>query len=384
MGYNANRAKAKDLYEQMKALVEKPGLMSRADEVEFYRLERDIQYLRDKEPTTSYNGVFDLKKITGYQRDRIEKITLCEFLRKGTVPDELLPLIKPVSVRLAQQSTTTTAGGHTIPQGFVHDLEIALKDHGGMWENARIVKTERGGTTAWGYTNDSSNKAFIIDESSDGTTGSASVVFGQKEFVGYKYTSGVIQVPNELLEDSELFSEEFINVLSERIFRGTNEHFSTGDGTGKPKGLTTSAVYGGTSASGTINYNDFVELKHSVDPGYWSKGSWMFHPSVLKQAELAKDDSNQPVFRNLDNGIILGRPFVINQDLPEHTAGNKSIFFGDFSKYIIRQARELRIVRFPNRYADLDQTAFAVFLRVDGDILNAGTNPIKFLRVAAT
>jgi hypothetical protein len=44
----------------------------------------------------------------------------------------------------------------------------------------------------------------------------------------------------------------------------------------------------------------------------------------------------------------------------------------------------MRIVRLNERYAELDQTAFAVFFRVDGDLLNGGTNPVKYLRVATT
>src|SRR5690606_9269747 len=96
-------------------------------------------------------------------------------------------------------------------------------------------------------------------------------------------------------------------------------------------------------------------------------------------------------FRDGAPATILGHPYTINQDMASLVGAETSaddnkkiVLFGDIQKYIIRQVRNMRIVRLNERYGELDQTAFVVFFRVDGDLLDAGTHPVKFLRVSTT
>jgi HK97 family phage major capsid protein len=57
------------------------------------------------------------------------------------------------------------------------------------------------------------------------------------------------------------------------------------------------------------------------------------------------------------------------------TISAKSILFGDFSKYLIRDVRDFTLLRLDERYAEFLQVAFLAFMRSDGDLLNAGTVP---------
>jgi HK97 family phage major capsid protein len=75
---------------------------------------------------------------------------------------------------------------------------------------------------------------------------------------------------------------------------------------------------------------------------------------------------------------ILGYPYIINQSMTTPATGVKSILFGDFSKYIIRDVREVELRRLDELYAVLGQTAFLAFARTDGDLLDAGTHPVKY------
>jgi HK97 family phage major capsid protein len=300
----------------------------------------------------------------------------------------------------ATQTTTTTGGGYVIPRGFQAELEKAVLEFGGMWEAARIVKTTQGNVMDWPTVNDTANKAYLLAESVSAATSATAVVFGQQQFEAYKYTSGLIQVPTELLEDSEFdVASLMIELLSERIFRGTNEAFTTADGSSKPKGITVGAAYAGSTADdAALAYNDFIKLEHSIDPAYRKNSGtgWMFHDSILREAKKIKDSTGMPIWNPglMAQGApstLLGYKYSINQDMASFvdasTTANdndKALLFGDFKKYIIRQVRNMRIVRLNERYGELDQTAFVVFFRVDGDLLNAGTNPVKYLRVATT
>lgn len=401
MAQITNRKKAEALVEQMKAIAEKPGIMTSADDREFWRLSNEFNKLvKNEDDRELPSGVFDLSKVDSLKRGKLEQLALCEFVRSGNIPQELVPLMKSTSLRTAQQSTSVGSGGYFVPSSLTENLEVALKGAGGMWENARIIRTDRGNTTAWGYTNDTDNKAYIVTEAADAAADAEPVTFNLKNFNGFKYTSGVIKVSNELLQDSELFAQEFVSVLTDRFFRGTNEHFTTGDGSGKPKGAAFSAVYGNsTTADGDISNTDILNLIYSVDSGYRKNGKFMLHSSTLEaiQRKVASTSEEKPFWVPPQNtnespsGSLWGYPIVINDDMASFVGAGtsaddnkKAMLFGDFSKYIIRQARDLRIVRFPQRYAESDETAFAVFLRVDGDILNAGTNPIKYMRVSTT
>jgi HK97 family phage major capsid protein len=49
------------------------------------------------------------------------------------------------------------------------------------------------------------------------------------------------------------------------------------------------------------------------------------------------------------------------------------------NKYIIRSVKELSIVRLNERFADHGQVAFLGFARYDGNLIDAGTDPVKYI-----
>lgn len=358
------------------------------------------------------------KNLTLEEKTKREDLAMRSFLSSGSVPVELREFMSPAAaekddnsfieramkdlgIQTKAQSTTTTGGGYTIPRGFQAELEKATKAFGGMWETSRILKTSKGNVLDWPTVNDTANKARLISESNT-SAGGTDVTFGTQPYEAYKYTSDLIQVPFELLEDSEFdIGALMIELLSERIWRGTNEAFTIADGSSKPHGIihSTNLSYGASTANDTVlAYDDFVNLEHSVDPSYRNRPGtrWMFHDSVLREAKKLKDQANQPIWNPalMANGApatLLGYRYSINQDMPIFFAGNGTdndndacALFGDLQKYIIRQVNNMRMIRLNERYAELDQVAFVCLFRVDGDLLNAGTNPVKYLRVSAT
>ncbi len=429
------RQKAKQKQARMKEILETSAEKLTADqEKEFDALDKDAEELirqaekieriekleieqESGEPIESPR-VKKIEDLKPEERAKAEELAMRSFLMTGSVPQELRSIM-PAAVkekdddgfiqkamkdfgltRAAEQTVTTSGGGYTIPRGFMAELEKGLKEFGGMWEAARIVRTTKGNVMDWPTVNDTNNKAYQLGINTSAATAAQAVVFGQQQFEAYKYTSGLIQIPTELLQDSEFnIGEEIKSLLVERIWRGTNLDLTRADGSGKVKGVLNGAVYGGsTGDDAALAYDDIVKLIHSVDPAYRkSTGTrFMFHDTVLAACKKIKDQQNLPVW---DPGLMrVGEPstlfsykYTINQDMDifwggstTDNDGDKTMLFGDFHKYIIRQVRDMRIIRLDERYADLDQTAFVVFFRIDGDTLNAGTNPIKFLEVAGT
>lgn len=290
----------------------------------------------------------------------------------------------------AQSTGTDTEGGFTVPNDTMRALEVAMLRFGGMRQVGDIIRTDTGSDLPWPTTNDTSNEGAILAENAQ--VAQADLVFGQLVLQAYKYSSKMILIPVELLQDSAVNVAEVIgSALGERIGRITNRHFTVGTGSGQPNGIVTAATLGATGASGqtaTVEYTDLVELQHSVDPDYRINAKWMFADSTLKAIKQLLDGNDRPLWlpgiavREPDT--ILGHPFVVNQNVAAMAASAKSILFGDLSKYKIRDVRQVTLLRLDERFADYHQVAFLAFSRHDGDLLDAGTHPVKYYANAAS
>lgn len=291
----------------------------------------------------------------------------------------------------AAMSTSAGTGGETIPEGFVNNFEVALLAFGGPRQVATVIRTDKGNQLTWPSTNDTSNKGALIAESTaDAEQGIAT---SSITLNAYKYTSKIIKVPAELLEDSAFDLVSFCGErCGERIGRILADHFTTGTGSGQPNGMVTAATSGVTAASATaIAANELIELQHSVDPAYRNGpgAGWMFHDTILLAIRKLKDDDGQymwqPGMRADAPDQLLGKPYTINQSMASTIeASAKTVLFGLLSKYIIRDVRTLRLKHLKERYAEYDQEAFIAYSRHDGELLDAGTHPVKYLVQAAS
>jgi HK97 family phage major capsid protein len=70
--------------------------------------------------------------------------------------------------------------------------------------------------------------------------------------------------------------------------------------------------------------------------------------------------------------------------MPTINAANKTILFGAMKKYKLRKVREVQLVRFGERFMTQLAIGFLAFLRVDGNLVDAGTHPIRVLQQSST
>ena len=287
---------------------------------------------------------------------------------------------------------TGNVGGYAVPQDFANQLEIALKYYSGMADVATIIHTMEGRDMPWPTFNYTSVSAAIVGEGA-GSTSDSSTPFGSVTFKAYTYRSPMLQVSYEFLQD-EAFNEQFlIDALGQSLGRGLNTHCTTGDGSGKPRGVTIDATLGKTGASGqttTVIYDDLVDLIHAVDPAYRNGGKcrFMLKDTTLAAVRKLKDSQNHPLWQPAiaagTPDTLLGYPVTINNDMAALGASAKSILFGDFSRYKIRMAGAPVMLRLVERYADNLQVGFMLFQRADAKLLDAGTHPVAYYANAAS
>jgi HK97 family phage major capsid protein len=291
------------------------------------------------------------------------------------------------------QSTAAAAGGYTIPQAFSGELEVALKQFGGVRQAARIMATETGATMPWPTVNDTGNIGRLLAENTQ--VQNTGMTFNVVNFGAFKFSSDSVLVSEELLQDSAFDLNAFIGAsLGERLGRITNQFYTTGTGSAQPQGVVSFAATGhvSTAAAGTyvIGWEDLVALEHSVDPAYRVSPSarFMLNDKTLRDIKLIKDGEDRPIWlpgiavREPDT--ILGYQYTINQDMADQGEDAKPLLFGDFSKFVVRDVRGVTLLRLVERYADFHQVGFLAFLRSDSRGLNAGTGPIKYFQNAAS
>ncbi len=286
------------------------------------------------------------------------------------------------------QSTTTT-GGYTVADSMMQALEVSLLAFGGMRQVATIVRTATGGPLPVPTTNDTAQKGRLLSENTAATE--TEMTFGQIVFDAYKYSSDYVLASVEFLQDSSIDVAAFLgSALGTRIARLQNDHYTTGTGSSQPNGVVTAASTSSVTFVGTatVSYDNIIDLIHSVDPAYRSNGRFMFHDGGLKMlkkvkiAQYSGDTGGVPLWQpSLVAGqpdLIHGYPYIVNQSMTTPATGVKSILFGDFSKYWIRDVREVELMRLNERFAEQHSVAFLAFARSDGDLIDAGTDPIKY------
>ena len=280
---------------------------------------------------------------------------------------------------------TGLAGGYVIPYQFSYELEKTMAYYGPMLQVSRIITTPQAGTLYWPKVNDTGTTGNWHTEGGSVTV--QDMTFTRETFAAHVINT-MVRVSVEWANDEfGLLNTELPIMLGERLGRGLNTAFTTGDGSGKPTGFKDVAPSGVESAStGAFTASDLINLVHSVDIAYRNSPSaaFMMHDQILSAVRKLNVDNDynglfQPSLREGTPDKLLGYNYFVNNDLPSAQAADaKIIFFGDWSKYIIRQVANNVLVPLRERFMDEMELGFLMYARFDGKLLN--TAAIKHLK----
>jgi len=277
----------------------------------------------------------------------------------------------------AQSAGTGSAGGYLVPTDLIRSLETALAYTCPIRQFAQVLRTASGNPIDIPTVDDTSNSGELVAENASYAT--QDVTFSKVTLNAYKFTSKLVLASLELLQDSAINVGEILgNLLGERIGRSQLGFFTTGTGSSQPQGAVTGSAAGVTSASASaIAVDDLLGLVHSVDRAYRDAGAFMMHDSILLAVRKLKDSTNQPIFTQSyivgEPDRLFGYPVVINNSMASTVATtNKTVLFGDWSKFIIRDALDIQLVRSDERYMEYGQSAFVALARSDSKVSMSG------------
>ena len=283
----------------------------------------------------------------------------------------------------AQSVGTTTAGGFTVPQGFSGEIDKAMAMWGPMLDTdiARQYPTATGNAIPWPTIDDTVKNVGLHTENAAVTDdGSEDMVFGQKTLAAYIYDTEVVRMSIELLQDSAFDMASLLtDLFGERLGRKGNSILTIGTGSAQPQGVVVGSSLGKTAAgAAAITSDELIDLQHSVDPAYRMspKCRWMFNDSTFAVIRKLKDGQNNYLWQmgSVIGGApptLLDKPFSVNQAMANVATAQKSVLFGDFSRFIVRRVGQFQTVRLNERYMDALQVGFIGFMRLDGRLLNS-------------
>lgn len=331
------------------------------------------------------------------RRDR-EKAVFAKFIRfgaaalRGEEADVLARRATTIDIKAAMGVDVGSTGGFLVPDGFMQTIVDAQKAYGGMIGVSTPIDTGTGNPLPIPTDNDTTNIGAIVGENTSMSDG-ADVAFGAVVLGAYMYSSKPVKVSLQLLQDSFFDIDAFLaNKLGIRIARAVNAHLTTGTGASQPRGVVTAATVGQTGTTGettSIIFDDLIELKHSVDPAYRTNARFMMNDTSLKIVRKLKDSQGRYLWEPGSTvagtpSTIDGDPYTINQDMPSMGANAQPIAYGDFSNYYVRRVAGAQLMRLTERYADVGQVGFLLFQRWDGNLVDAGTHPVKLFQNSAS
>ncbi len=290
--------------------------------------------------------------------------------------------------RRAQEVQNLASGGFWVWDEMAARIEKAMLFFGGMRQVSEIITTDTGGELPFPVYDDTANVGALLAES--GTVTELQAAVAVRWMHAYTYTSRLILISLQLIQDSPLWTEGFIaDILGERVGRIQNTHFTSYNAPNGPRGLIVNTTVGVTAAAtGAVTADELEQMIASVPVAYRGPGCrWMMSDATFHAIMRLKDGEGRYLFmpdpRTRPEDVALwGYPVTINNDMPAMATTERAIVFGDLRRYKIRDVRGFTLLRQNELYSGNLQVGFHGFARADGEYINAGQNPIRHLAMA--
>ncbi len=284
-------------------------------------------------------------------------------------------------------ATTTGTSAMVQWKEFTSQFDKALQFRGRILDRVTRIRTQTGVDLPVPKVDDTANIGRWLSEGS--STSNNDPTLSSVSLKAFKASSDKVPISIEALQDDQV-SMNFLlpMILGERIGGLFNRAGVRGAGTTEPTGIMTEAsasgvVIGGTNAAPTYTWDNFLDLKYSVDPAYREapaeKRGFLLSDTVFGKLRKLKD-GNSRYFADpfqAGPGYIDGDPIFLNNDVLATGVNAKVAAYGDYSRYFWRDVMEVTFYRL-DQVAILDgKIVFLAFARADGRLIN--TSAVKTL-----
>jgi HK97 family phage major capsid protein len=279
-------------------------------------------------------------------------------------------------------------GGVLLPVFVQQALERNYSQFSPVRDNARIFGTDTGADEVYPVLSDSEVGEQIAPAALTGADATVSGDTPPTTLTGptmkaWKISSKPVYVPRETFTDSDIdIVQEVLGALLARITRFENSKYTKGVGTTEAEGF----LYEASNFEGfdTLDLDVCLDIAYSVPQLYRPNGKYMMSDSTAKYLRklvtgIAGDKRKLWADADFTKGTpptLHGYPVVINNDMNDvasngtYTGGlNSPLAFGDFSKFVVREAEQGRpfIYRYP--VPAKDGSGLIAFRRSDSKLI---------------
>jgi len=184
-------------------------------------------------------------------------------------------------------------------------------------------------------------------------------------------SSGTVRASNNFIQDESIDFEEWLSTrLAIRIQRRESPLILNGTGVGKqPLGINNLVTNELPAVSATgITVDDIENLintipaEHRLSPSFGIAINTNTLKLIRKEAA-----TNHLLALDLSVNKIAGHNFIIDKDVSDVAAGQRSVFVGDWAKFLIKRSH-LRFKAIRESFAEFDQTGYVAIQKTDFDI----------------
>jgi len=191
-------------------------------------------------------------------------------------------------------------------------------------------------------------------------------------------------VSNDTLDDSAAdIMSELAQAFELAVAEAEDDAFIVGDSPDSPRGIlvhpqvqankTMSGVSGDIADASHNGMDALKAMVYALKKVYRRNATWAMNSTTEGVYRTLKDGDGRYLW---DTGLdkegvptLLGKKVINPEGMPDISAGNYPVLFGDFnSGYKIRDRSGIVIKRLVERYAEYDQTGFLLKKRVGGGV----------------
>ena len=275
----------------------------------------------------------------------------------------------------ALYESDNTLGGFYAPAEYVADLIKGVTEISPIRSIARVRTTSNRGIEVPKRTGQFSASFVSETATRSETTG---------------YTTGLMQIDahelyalvdisQAMLEDSAFDLESEMNQeFADQFAKAEGTAFVSGDSIGQPQGFTDSTAGLSSTNSGAgaaLTANGIIDLMFDIKSDYMNNATFVMNRDTFGKVLQLEDTEGQKIFVNsmsYVNGApstIMGKPFILAEDMPNVGSGTKPIAYGDFSRgYTIVDRVNLSVLRDPFSQATSGNIRYVARRRVGGAV----------------
>ena len=305
-----------------------------------------------------------------------KKEIFLNWCRKGAItPEEQ----KALSV------SDDTTGGYLATDEFVKEIIKNVVEYSPVRSIAKVRTTSNRSVKIPKRTGTFSAQWVAETGTRSETTGLA---YGLWEIPNHEMYA-LVDISQQDLEDSEFDLEAELRAeFAEQFGVAEGTAFVTGNGVGKPEGITMNSdvsYTAGGKASTLESADALIDLFFALKAVYANNGTWGMNRTTLGVVRKLKDGMGQyiwqPSYQSAEAPTILGRPYIDIPDMANIAANAYPVFFGDIRKaYTIVDRVAISIQRDPYTQATSGNVRFIARKRVGGQIVLA--EAVRLLKIA--